>query len=206
MKTFLMISIAVIPFAVLLLNGQTNSPAPLTNAAVSEVAPIATTSSGETNSAGRQKMEIYSDRAELDVVKKDVIYIGNVRFIHPQMTMTCQKLSLSSTNESNRPRRIVAERDVVIWAIDDKGRTNRAIGGRAVYSYGTEGGVTNEIVELSVNPQVDTPEVTITGEIIYWDRMRNTTDVRGGQKTFVWPESQPNTNLFPPANIADPKP
>ncbi len=51
-----------------------------------------------------------------------------------------------------------------------KGQTNHATGDKAVYVYSEQGGVTNETVTLTGNPQMENAQSTLTGDPIVWDR------------------------------------
>ena len=56
---------------------------------------------------------------------------------------------------------------------DEKGQTMHATGDHASYAYRLQGGTTNETITLTGHAQVDTPQRTLTGEPIVWDRANN---------------------------------
>jgi lipopolysaccharide export system protein LptA len=67
----------------------------------------------------------------------------------------------------------VAETNVVILSVDDKGQTNHATCDMAVYDYKVENGATNETVTLTGHAIMNNSQGTLTGEPIIWDRVNN---------------------------------
>jgi len=111
-------------------------------------------------------------------------YKGSVVVIDPQMKLTCELLTVYfSTNQTNSGRieTIVAVTDVVIHQQD-----TIATGEQAVYT------ATNDVVTLTGNAQLDTPQGVLRGAIIILDRKNNTLYAPG--KVFM--QGKPNTGLF----------
>jgi len=100
-------------------------------------------------------------------------YRGQVRVDDPQMKLTCEQLVADVPQASGHPNRIVAETNVVIDFTDEKGQTNHATGDKAVYIYSEQDGVTNEMVTLTGNPQMENAQGTQAGDVIIWDRANN---------------------------------
>jgi lipopolysaccharide transport protein LptA len=163
------------------LSAQTNSVSPDTNtpAAVTPVA-VSTNASGMTNevSFGIRKTEIFSERGQFNMKDRLMIYIDNVRVLDPQMRLTCEIMTVTLP-ESGRPDRIVAERNVVINGVDNKGQPIHATSDKAIYTYHvslvtnddhTVNSVTNEVVSLTGNPRVQQGENWMTGNEITWNR------------------------------------
>lgn len=100
------------------------------------------------------------------------IYQGSVRAYDPRSWwLTCEKLSVIVPTAGGHPERMLAETNVVFKALDEKGRTNTASGKIATYTYKIVNNATNEMIELTGEPFVDTPEFTLTGDPIYWDKV-----------------------------------
>jgi lipopolysaccharide transport protein LptA len=116
---------------------------------------------------------INSDRADFDIAARKAFYYGNVRVDDPQMKLTCAKMVADLPPEGGHINRIVAETNVVIDSVDDKGQTNHATSDKAVYFYNVLNGVTNETVTLTGNAKVENAQGWLTGEPIIWDCANN---------------------------------
>jgi lipopolysaccharide transport protein LptA len=116
---------------------------------------------------------IDSDRADFDLTARKAFYYGNVRVDDPQMKLTCVKMTADLPQTGGHINRIVAETNVVIDSVDEKGQTNHATSDKAIYFYHVENGVTNETVTLTGNAKVENAQGWLTGEPIVWDRANN---------------------------------
>jgi lipopolysaccharide transport protein LptA len=132
----------------------------------------------QTNTAGTLSLPrgptlISSLSADFDLSGREAIYRGRVRVDDPQMKLACERLVADVPQAGGHVSHIVAETNVVVDFLDDKGRTNHAIGDKAVYVYSEQGGTTNETVTLTGNPQMENDQGTLTGDVIVWDRQNN---------------------------------
>ena len=116
---------------------------------------------------------INSDNAEFDLTARRAIYHGHVRVDDPQMTLTCALLTADLPQAGGVMKHIVAETNVVIYSVDEKGQTNHATSDKAVYDYTVQDGVTNETVTLTGSAKMENSQGTLTGEPIIWDRTHN---------------------------------
>lgn len=118
---------------------------------------------------------INSDHAEFDLTAHRAVYRGNVVVVDPQMTLTCVLLTgdLPLPQSGGQMKHIVAETNVVIDSVDEKGQTNHATSDKAVYDYNIQNGVTNETVTLTGHAQMENAQGWLTGEPIVWDRANN---------------------------------
>ncbi len=121
----------------------------------------------------RPPTRINSDHGEFDLSARRAIYYDHVRVEDPRMTLTCDRLTADLPQSEAQERHIVAETNVVIYAVDEKGQTNHATSDRAIYDYRVEAGVTNETVTLTGHAMMESAQGTLTGEPIFWDRTRN---------------------------------
>ena len=121
----------------------------------------------------RGSTRISSESGDFDLTGHEATYRGHVRVDDPQMKLVCEQLVADVPQAGGRMNHIVAETNVVIDFIDDKGHTNHATGDKAVYIYSEQGGVTNETVTLTGNPQMENAQGTLTGDVIVWDRLNN---------------------------------
>ena len=121
----------------------------------------------------RPATRIDSDTVNFDMNTRQAVYAGQVRVADPQMKLTCVRLVVDLPESGQHISRIVAETNVVVDFKDAKGQTMHATGDRAIYAYSLHDGATNETVTLTGHAQVDTPQGTLTGEPIVWDRANN---------------------------------
>jgi len=173
MKTYLLLlAFAGAGFA---LSAQTNPPLLQTNAAMSET-------------------QIFSDSGDFDLNTHVAIYRGHVRVDDPKMRLTCELMTANVPEAGGQIDHIVAEHNVVIEALNEKGQTNRATADKAVYSYKVAGSVTNATVVLTGNPLVEDPQITLTGDPIVWDRINNRMHATN-QKMVIHSNSAGKTNV-----------
>jgi len=132
----------------------------------------------QTNTSGTLPMPrgptlISSESADFDLGGHEATYRGHVRVEDPQMNLACEWLVADVPQSGGHVNHILAETNVVIDFKDDKGRTNHATGKKAVYAYSESGGMTNETVTLTGDPQMETAQGTLNGDVIVWDRQNN---------------------------------
>lgn len=139
--------------------------------------------------------QITSRSVDFDLKSRQAIYRGSVRVQDPRMAMTCELLTASIPESGGRVDRIVAESNVVIMLVD-KGATNRATSERAIYTYSTQDGRTNEVLELAGSPAIETPQGRLTGDSIVWDRVNDTIKATN-QRMTVRSEESDSTNAIP---------
>jgi lipopolysaccharide export system protein LptA len=148
-----------------LLRAQTNTE--------TKISVTATNKAKAAPAAPRAPTQIYSDSFVYDPKNaRTATYIGHVRVDDPQMKLTCARLIVDLPQPGGRINRIVAETNVVIDSVDDKGQTNLATSDKAVYDYSVQNGVTNETVTLTGNPQpqMENAQGTQAADAIVWDR------------------------------------
>lgn len=139
--------------------------------------------------------EIFSDRADFDLKLKNAIYQGHVRVNDPKMKLLCERLTAQVPESGGRMDHIVAETNVVIDFLDEKGQTNHASGDKAVYTWSTTNSITNEVVVLTGNPKLENIQGTLTGDVMTWDRINNTLRATN-QKMKIRQTGTNSFNLF----------
>lgn len=116
---------------------------------------------------------IYSKTAVFEQLTRQVIYRGDVIVDDPRVHITCDILTAKLPATGKRVDSIVAETNVIILALDKKGETNRATADKAVYSFNVKAGVTNEVLELTGAPMIESPQIIWTGTKLVWDRVKD---------------------------------
>jgi lipopolysaccharide export system protein LptA len=135
-------------------------------------------------------------------------YRGNVRARDPQMNLDCERLTVKLPTSGGRIDSILAEENVVIELLDDKGQKTRAKGARAVYTSTVTAGATNDVVELTGDarsgpPTLETEQGTLTGDVVLLDRATGRLQARGNVKMKLRPEA---LQRFAPPDATKPKP
>jgi lipopolysaccharide transport protein LptA len=179
-------------FALIQSNAQTSSTLHATNTlsgqAVDSNSVAPATATANTNEM--LETEIFSDHFDFDSKSRTAVYAGNVRVIDPRMKLTCDTMTGQIGDSTNRFRHVVAEGNVVIDAVDNEGRPVHATSGKAIYDYRADNSLTNETVELTVDPRVvqgtnsvNSKTNTITAKTIVWDRQRDIIHVEQSKQT-----------------------
>jgi lipopolysaccharide transport protein LptA len=133
------------------------------------VSSIAQTNNLPPAKTNREPTHIYSDEVEMNVKDRTAVYRKNVRVVDPQMKMTCELLTARMMTNSSKFESIVAENNVVIDGVDNKGEPAHATANRLVYTYKVVGSVTNETIELTGKPQLTNSMGAFIGDPIKWD-------------------------------------
>jgi len=131
-------------------------------------------------SANTNSAEIFCREYTLNPEKS--FFHGEVRLAHPQMNMTCEEVTVDSDQSGKRARRMTAQPDVVFAMTGDRGKTVHGMADRAIYTYGSEGGRTNELLTLIGKPAVletTDPEARFRNSTIVFDMQSGLVSARG---------------------------
>ena len=174
---------------VLALKAQTNSPAPASAPGPEPLFPPVTMPTAP-GAAPRRDTTIDSEGGEFHQKTSTAIYRGNVRVYDPHMILTCDLLTLEAPKlPVGKFSQVTASGNVVIDFIDDKGQTNHATAGEAIYTYCITNGITNAVIILTNSPVVSSPQGVLSGTAIIWDRIHDTVFVPAVQTSI-----HPGTN------------
>ena len=143
--------------------------------------------------AASTETHISSKTVDFDLKSRQAVYRGNVVVEDPRVNLTCDVLTARLPTNGTRVDSIIAESNVVML-MPDKGATNRATADKAVYTYSVSAGVTNEVLELTGSPAIETAQGTMTGTKITWDRARDNISATDSHMSY-----RPSTNA--PANV-----
>ena len=154
---------------------------------------IAQTNAPAPAGAARPQTKITAVSVDMSVKDRSAVYTGNVRVEDPLMTLTCELLTARMFTNSTKLESIIAEKNVVVDGIDNKGQTGHATAEKLVYSFKVLNGVTNETIELTGNPRLTNSIGEFNGDPIVWDITR-------GRITAKAPETLVNlpTNTIAP--------
>lgn len=183
---------------VLLAASETNEvalPSPGGNLPVAATVPAVTNNVPEIT-----ETRIKSDRAEFDLKGRYVVYSGNVRAKDPQMDLSCEKLTVQISQTGGKLESIIAEGNVVVDFLDDKGQRIHGTGGRATYNYRVTANATNDVIELTEDPVLKTQQGTMEGDVITYDRANDNLRVTNSRMVI-----RPETSESPDAASGDSK-
>ncbi|MEY2427616.1 MAG: hypothetical protein QOJ40_501 [Verrucomicrobiota bacterium] len=149
-------------------------------------------------SASNQFAQIFAD--EYSLKPAAALFQGNVCVDHPQTKWTCEQMTVALGVGTDKTRRVVAERSVVFDLTDEKGHV-RGKGQKVVYTYNITPTATNDLVELTGDPSLETTNGTFRNKIIILDRAHNKLlapgkyqmqglAAAGATNTFQWPKKR----------------
>jgi lipopolysaccharide export system protein LptA len=99
--------------------------------------------------------------------------VGGVYISHPQMAWACEDLTVYLPESGGRIEQIVAEQSVAFDLVDELGRKVKGRGERAVYRYSVVQGVTNNLMELTGSPVLETTNGVFFSQRIILDLANN---------------------------------
>ncbi|HEX4350663.1 MAG TPA: LptA/OstA family protein, partial [Verrucomicrobiae bacterium] len=127
-----------------------------------------------------QVLNVDSDSGYYDGITNQMVYLGHVVVVYNMKdTLNCERLTVDIPADHGNPTNIVAETNVVVDVLDEKGGTNHITAGRAVYTYqllnpatnvvnnvtNVVYAATNEIVTFTLGnprPKVERPDATVS--------------------------------------------
>ena len=131
-----------------------------------------------------RNIDIRSNELECDLKGKVAFYRGNVRVEGQGMQLGCEALTAKLPATGNRVESFVAEEKVVFDLVDEKGQKMHGTGDKLVYTYSATGTATNEVVELTGSPRLETADGVLTGERITYDRQNSKLTVLPAKMQF----------------------
>ena len=145
--------------------------------------------------------EILSKSAYFDLKARTAIYLGDVRVRDPRMELSAEILTVKlSPQGGGKFDSGIAETNVTIDFIDDKGQKIHATGGKVIYRYSVSPTYTNDVMELMDNPLLHTPQVDWSGGVITFDRVNNTIKADHSRMVIRQPPGSTNNSILAPVN------
>jgi lipopolysaccharide export system protein LptA len=158
--------------------------------AVDEILALVTTNAPAVNPQPARSETVIEADGPADFEQTEhggrVIYREHVRVDAQDLKLRCEWLVADLSQASGRVTNIVAETNVVIDATDDKGQKMHATGEKTVYVFAVQNGVTNETVTLTGNARAEYKQITLTGDVIIWDRANNRLYVPSNPKMVLY--------------------
>jgi len=119
-----------------------------------------------------QKLVIHSDSGGFDMTNYRTFYQGHVRADEPRMHLISDWLTADLPRARDPDSRVVANTNVVVVLIDNKGQTNHATSDQAVYFMHVADGITNETVTLTGHAKMWNDKFTVVGEPLVYDMVK----------------------------------
>jgi len=121
-----------------------------------------------------QFAEIFADDYEL--TEKQAQFDRNVRIDHPRMKWSCGKMTAFFPPPGEKNQKLVAEENVVFDLSEAASQPDRKVHGKGekvVYNYNVSPSATNDVMEITGNPVLQTDQGTFENSIIIFDHARN---------------------------------
>lgn len=123
---------------------------------------------------------ISSDHGFFDEKTLGIVGYGHVVVTNAQLNLTCERLTafFPSGGGDGHPTNAVAETNVDITSMDNKGETHHLTCDKAIYTYGVANGITNELYTFTGHCLDTVHGRTVTGEPMIWDNIQQTLDIK----------------------------
>lgn len=136
---------------------------------------------------------------EYTVNRKEALFGGGVTIDHPQVLWSCQRLSVELPGEGKHVERVHALEDVAFTYSNDQGQKVVGKGQSALYTFNVLDGRTNEWMQLTGNPVIETTrgedKAVFRNPVINYDMARNVMSA-SGHYSFKGTAPAINTNRF----------
>jgi lipopolysaccharide transport protein LptA len=158
---------------------------------------LVSVSNAQTNAPAttNRNIDIQSNELECDLKARVAFHRGNVRVEGQGMQLACESLTAKLPATGSRIESFVAEQKVVFDLVDEKNQKIHGTGDKLVYTYSATGTTTNEIVELTGSPRLETAQGVLTGDLITYDRLNSKLTVSPAKMRFQ-PEAVGATNVL----------
>lgn len=121
---------------------------------------------------------------------------GGVYATHPRMNWTCESLALELPHQVPRRQTLLADSGVKFQLSGNKGEQVEGTADKAIYVYGLERGVTNDVLTLTGSPAtLHTTNGIMRNDTIIYDRVRNIIRTPGNY-SIAGTNKLANTNLL----------
>jgi len=122
-------------------------------------------------SGTNQFAELFSQ--EYVVRPQVALFEGKVRLAHPQINLACDHLAVHSGPGDEKEQQLIAEHSVVFDLLSADGQNVHGTCQKAVYNYGVTAVRTNDLLELTGNPILETTNGTVRNAVLILDRTQN---------------------------------
>jgi lipopolysaccharide export system protein LptA len=154
---------------------------------LSVVAFVATIVVAQTNTPAMpgvtQEIGLHAGRGYFDGNTRQVVYYNHVVVTNSQGRLACERLTIHLPPENaadSHPTNAVAETNLDIIFINNKGETNHLVADKGIYAYSVVHSVTNETFTFTGHATNYTAQGWFTGEPLVWNNTINNFDFGSG--------------------------
>jgi lipopolysaccharide export system protein LptA len=155
-------------------------------------------------SVSEQEIGLHAGRGYFDGNARQVVYYDHVVVTNSQGRLVCERLTINlppSNAADNHPTNAVAETNLDIIFVDNKGQTNHLTADRGTYDYSVVNAVTNETFTFSGHATNSSPQAVISGEPLVWDNIRNRFDFGTNMDMHIKVKSSSGSTNASPFNL-----
>lgn len=159
--------------------------------------PVASTSS-----TPQQEIGLHAGHAHYDGNARQLVYYDHVVVTNAQGRLTCERLTINLPPESaadSHPTNAVAEINLDIIFVDNRGKTNHLTCDKGIYDYSVVNTITNETFTFTGHATNTMAEGWFSGEPLIWDNIKKTFDLNSQVDVHLKmrPASDKGTNNSP---------
>jgi len=129
--------------------------------------PVASTSSTPQSDVG-----LHAGHAHYDGNARQVVYYDHVVVTNAQGRLSCERLTINLGD--SHPTNAVAETNLDIIFVNNKGETNHLTCDKGIYDYSVVNAVTNETFTFSGHATNTMAQGWMSGEPLVWDNIKQT--------------------------------
>jgi lipopolysaccharide export system protein LptA len=146
--------------------------------------PVPSKSPASTNNPAKpksstQEIGLHAGRGYFDGNARQVVYFDHVVITNVQGRLACERLTINlppADSSDSHPTNAVAETNLDIVFVDNKGVTNHLTADKGIYDYRVFHGVTNETLTFTGHATNTSADYWFTGEPLVWDNAKNNFD------------------------------
>ena len=154
--------------------------------------------------ATTQDYGLHPGHAHWDGEKRQLVCYDGVVITNAQGRLTCERLTIDLPPDGaldNHPTNAVAETNLDVVFVDNKGETNHTTCDKGVYSYSVISGITNEIFTFSGHATNTSAHGWFSGEPLIWDNIKQTFDFGSNVDMHLKLHSSDNGTNKSPFNL-----
>lgn len=129
---------------------------------------------------------------------RQIVYYDQVVITNSQLRLTCERFTVNfpPQGSDDHPTNGIAETNLDIIFVDEKGRTNHTVSEKGIYDYGVANGVTNEMLTFTGHVTNYTANGWMTAEPLRYNVINGKISGDNEEMHFTVPASK-GTNASP---------
>jgi len=146
----------------------------------------------------KKDIDIRSQHFYFTEEPRQLVYYDHVVITNSQLRLTCERFTVNfpAQGADNHPTNGIAETNLDIVFVDEKGRTNHTVSDKGIYDYGVNNGQTNEMLTFTGHVTNYTANGWMTAEPLRYDVISGRISGDGEEMHFTVPAGN-GTNSSP---------